>query len=137
MKDFPFNSHIYVIYTSVFFWPSINLLLLSSSSFPLLSPPNAKPLVPLPDPDRVPEPPPKDKVAESHAGSSADEEPKGACKEEGTKKTRKKTKKTRVPAQRRLPIEAGGEARVVFGELTRRTRMRRVLSVGAMIASDN
>ena len=42
-----------------------------------------------------------------------------------------------MPAQRRLPIEAGGEARVVFGELTRRTRVRRVLSVGAMIASDN
>ena len=71
----------------------INLLLLSSSSFPLLSSPNAKPLVPLPDPDRVPEPPPKDKVAESHAGSSADEEPKGACTEEGTKRKQKKTKK--------------------------------------------
>ena len=53
------------------------------------------------------------------------------------KKNQKKHQKKKAPAQRRLPIEAGGEARVVFGELTRRTRVRRVVSVGAMIASDN
>ena len=36
------------------------------------------------------------------------------------------TRKPRVPAQRRVPIEGGGEARLVGGELMRRTKVRRV-----------
>ena len=31
-----------------------------------------------------------------------------------------------MPAQRRVPIEAGGEARLMLGELMRRTKVRRV-----------
>ena len=36
------------------------------------------------------------------------------------------TRKPRVPAQRRVPIEGGGEARLMLGELMIRTKVRRV-----------
>ena len=41
------------------------------------------------------------------------------------------TRKPTVPAQRRVPIEAGGEARLMLGELMRRTKVRRVERDGA------
>ena len=36
------------------------------------------------------------------------------------------TRKPTVPAQRRVPIEGGGEARLMLGELMIRTKVRRV-----------
>ena len=43
-------------------------------------------------------------------------------------------RKPRVPAQRRVPIEAGGgEARLAAGELMRRTKVRSVESEGAIL----
>ena len=47
------------------------------------------------------------------------------------------TRKPRVPAQRRVPIEAGGgEARLAGGELMRSTKVRRVEREGAMLKLD-